>query len=137
MRWMARTLAPNLGLLYSGCACYFLSGSTTVFDEPSGAACMPGGVSPCGLDAGAPPVLVFIGPVQPCGCNCPFVSGVTVRPMLDSGLTAVLFSGRVCAHAIPVEETKQTTISVKRMGLPLYVTPQNQNTPLTGHRAPH
>src|ERR1019366_6679524 len=99
---------PNLGSLYSGCACYFLSGSTTVFDEPSGAACMPGGVSPCGLDAGAPPVLVFIGPVQPCGCNCPFVSGVTVRPMLDSGLTAVLFSGRVCAHAIPVEETKHT-----------------------------
>jgi hypothetical protein len=36
-------------------------------------------------------------------------------------LSAVLFSGRVCAHAIPVEETKQTMISVKRMGLPLYV----------------
>src|SRR5664279_522263 len=60
---------PNLGSLYSGCACYFLSGSTIVFDEPSGAACMPGAVSPCGLEAGAPPDLVLIGPVQPCGCN--------------------------------------------------------------------
>jgi hypothetical protein len=30
---------------------------------------MPGGVSPCGLEAGAPPLdLVFIGPVCPCGC---------------------------------------------------------------------
>src|ERR1039458_8091343 len=66
---MARTLAPNLVSLYSGCACYFLSGSTTVFDEPSGAACMPGALSPCGLEAGAPPDLVLIWPVQPCGCN--------------------------------------------------------------------
>src|SRR5450759_3240025 len=61
MRWMARTLAPNLGSLYSGCACYFLSGSTTVFDEPSGVACMPGAVSPRGLEAGAPPGLVLLG----------------------------------------------------------------------------
>src|SRR5664280_1670620 len=119
MRWMARTLAPNLGLLYSGCACYFLSGSTTVFDEPSGAACMPGAVSPCGLEAGAPPRLVLIGPV------------------LDPGLSAVLFSGRACAHAIPAEETKQTAISAMRMGVPHYVSPQNQYTPLTGYRAPH
>src|SRR5665647_2559389 len=137
MRWMARTLAPNLGSLYSGCACYFLSGSTTVFDEPSGAACMPGAVSPCGLEAGAPPGLVLIGPVQPCGCNCRFGSGVTVRPVLDSGLSAVLFSGRACAHAIPAEETKQTAISAMRMGVPHYVSPQNQYTPLTGYRTPH
>ncbi len=40
-----------------------------VLSEPFGAACMPGGVSPCGLAAGAPPLdLVFIGPVCPCGC---------------------------------------------------------------------
>src|SRR5450756_1850867 len=40
---------------------YFFSGSTTVFDEPSGADCMPGGVSPCGVEAGAPLVVVVIG----------------------------------------------------------------------------
>ena len=40
---------------------------TMVFDEPSGAACTPG-VSPCGLSAGGPPVVVSIGPVSPCGC---------------------------------------------------------------------
>jgi hypothetical protein len=33
----------------------FLSGSIVVFDEPSGADCIPGGVCPCGLEAGAPP----------------------------------------------------------------------------------
>ena len=42
-------------------------GSTMVFDEPSGAACMPGGDCPWGLSAGAPPLPVVIGPVQPCG----------------------------------------------------------------------
>ena len=41
----------------------------TFLSEPFGAACIPGGVSPCGLEAGAPPVdLVSIGPVFPCGC---------------------------------------------------------------------
>ena len=41
----------------------------TVLSEPFGAACMPGGVSPCGLEAGAPPFdLVLIGPALPCGC---------------------------------------------------------------------
>src|ERR1039458_3525104 len=137
MRWMARTLAPNLGLLYSGCACYFLSGSTTVFDEPSGAACRPGAVSPCGLEAGAPPEFGLIGPVQPCACNSPSFPGVTLRPVLDSCLSAFLFSGRACAHAIPAEETKQTAISAMRMGVPHYVSPQNQYTPLIGYRAPH
>jgi hypothetical protein len=29
---------------------------------------MPGGVSPCGLEAGAPPDLVLIGPGFPCTC---------------------------------------------------------------------
>src|SRR4029450_12674001 len=50
---------------------YFLSGPEIVFDEPSGAACMLGGVCPCGLSAGAPPVPVVIGPVGPCGCTWP------------------------------------------------------------------
>lgn len=41
----------------------------TFLSEPFGAACIPGGVSPCGLEAGAPPVdLVSIGPVLSCGC---------------------------------------------------------------------
>jgi len=82
------------------------SGSTMVFDEPSGADCMPGGDWPCGLEAGAPPVVVLSGPVQPCGCNCPFVSGDTVRPVVVSGLSA-FFSSVVCAHANPESETKQ------------------------------
>ena len=34
---------------------YFLSGPEIVLSEPSGAACMLGGVCPCGLSAGAPP----------------------------------------------------------------------------------
>src|SRR5262245_50288377 len=45
-----------------------LSGSVVVFEEPSGADCIPGGVCPCGLEAGAPPWPVLVGPVQPCGC---------------------------------------------------------------------
>ncbi len=41
----------------------------TGLSEPFGADCIPGGVSPCGLEAGAPPVdFVLIGPVLPCGC---------------------------------------------------------------------
>ena len=67
----------NLGV------CYFLSGKATIFDEPSGADCMPGGVSHGGLEAGAPPLVVLIGPVQPCGGNCPLASGVAVRPVVD------------------------------------------------------
>ena len=39
-----------------------------VLSEPFGADCIPGGVSPWGLDAGAPPDLVLSGPVFPCGC---------------------------------------------------------------------
>ena len=67
----------------------YLSGATVVFEEPSGAACIPGGDWPCGLEGGAPPVPVSIGPVQPCGCFWPFVSGtgVWVRPVLYSGLS--------------------------------------------------
>ena len=40
-----------------------------VLSEPFGADCIPGGVSPWGLDAGAPPPEpVLMGPVFPCGC---------------------------------------------------------------------
>src|SRR6478609_7642977 len=40
-----------------------------VLSEPFGADCIPGGVSPWGLDAGAPPTdLVLSGPGFPCGC---------------------------------------------------------------------
>src|SRR5665647_902242 len=38
-------------------------------DGPFGVACMPAGVSPCGLDAGAPPDVVLMGPVGPWGCG--------------------------------------------------------------------
>ncbi len=34
---------------------------------PPGAGCMSGGVPPCGLVGGAPPVPVDSGPVKPCG----------------------------------------------------------------------
>ena len=54
---------------------HYLSGAAVVFEEPSGAGCIPGGDWPCGLSGGAPPVPVSIGPVQPCGCFWPFVSG--------------------------------------------------------------
>jgi hypothetical protein len=53
-----------------------------VLDAPPGAGCMSGGVPPCGLAAGAPPVPVESGPVQPCGWSWPFVSGNTLRPVL-------------------------------------------------------
>jgi hypothetical protein len=41
----------------SGCVLEFLDASVrTGWSEPSGATCMPDGVSPSGLDAGAPPI---------------------------------------------------------------------------------
>ena len=65
----------------------YFPGSTVVLEEPSGAGYMPGGVWPCGLVAGAPPLPVVIGPVQSCGCFSPFTSGTTVRPVLHSDLS--------------------------------------------------
>lgn len=53
----------------------FSSGRESTFSpEPCGADCIPEGVSPCGLAAGAPPDLVLIGPVGPCGDAWPRVS---------------------------------------------------------------
>lgn len=43
----------------------YFAGAVVVLDDPSGAACMPGGLWPWGLSAGAPPDPVLIGPVQP------------------------------------------------------------------------
>src|SRR3954454_2972197 len=78
------------------CAPYF-RGSTTVLDDPSGAACMPGGLWPCGLSGGAPPEEVSIGPVQPCGCSWPLASGAVV-PV--GCLTEPLSGWAVCAPAM-------------------------------------
>jgi hypothetical protein len=58
------------------------SGGFIVREEPSGAACMLGGLWPCGLDGGAPPLPVSSGPVQPCGCFTPSVEGEVVVPVL-------------------------------------------------------
>ena len=103
------------------CGRYF-SGSTVVLEEPSGADCMPGGVWPCGLSGGAPPVPVVIGPVQPCGCFSPFTSGTTVRPVLHSdlsvspgrypGLTGSLLA---CAHAKPLAHARQAAMNKTRI----------------------
>src|SRR3982074_2370849 len=57
-------------------------GSTIDLDAPPGAGCMSGGVPPCGLDAGAPPVPVVSGPVHPWGWSWPLLSGNTARPVL-------------------------------------------------------
>ena len=66
--------------------CYWFDGDVIDLDEPSGAACMFGGVSPCGLAAGAPPLPVVTGPVEPCGWLAPSVVGDCVVPLPDSAL---------------------------------------------------
>lgn len=66
----------------------YFGGSTTVFVDPPGAGCMPGGLCPWGLSGGGPD-LVSSGPVQPCGCNWPFSSGGE-RPVVVFTLRAGL-----------------------------------------------
>src|ERR1700760_1325937 len=90
-----------------------------VLDEPSGAACIPGGLCPCGLSAGAPPVVVSIGPVQPCGCFCPFASG-EVRPLLCCEASDGLFGGCACASTIPAEQSRQAAASAMRIVFPRF-----------------
>ena len=83
-----------------------------VLDAPPGAGCMSGGVPPCGLSAGAPPVPVEFGPVQPCGWSWPLLSGNTVRPV-----TVAMF------NFVSVEQTlwaKLAAVSVLAM-LPVVV----------------
>jgi|GraSoiStandDraft_36_1057302.scaffolds.fasta_scaffold483268_1 hypothetical protein len=68
---------------------------------PPGAGCMSGGVPPCGLVGGAPPVPVESGPVQPCGWGWPWLSGNTVRPVLQGESPDFLSS--LCGWAAPME----------------------------------
>jgi hypothetical protein len=67
-------------------------------DEPSGAACIVGGVSPCGLDGGAPPLPVVIGPVEPCGWPAPLVVGDFIGSLPE-----------FCALAIPIVSKPSAT----------------------------
>ena len=84
------------------------------FEEPSGAAMFPGGVSPCGLEAGAPPPLgVVVGAVV---SALPFASGCSGRPIASRG--AVGFSDWLCAPATEVAANRQTTASEMRMNPP-------------------
>jgi hypothetical protein len=59
--------------------------------DPSGVACIRGGVSPCGLSGGAPPDPVLSGPAFPCGDGCPCAGG---EPLACGALL-------VCACAAP------------------------------------
>jgi hypothetical protein len=95
--------------------CNHLGASIIVLLEPSGAACMPGGVCPCGLSAGAPPVPVSRGPVGPCGCVTPFMSGgSTVRPVLCGESPGCCGLDCVCADALPAHNARhKTTIAMR------------------------
>ena len=55
-----------------------------------------------------------------------------MRPVLDSGLSAFLFSGSACAHAHRAYRRLLCLLCRDGMGVPYYVSPQNQYTPLTG-----
>jgi hypothetical protein len=88
----------------------YLGGSTTALVDPSGAGCMPGGLSPCGLSAGAPPDFVSDGRDEPCGCNRPLSSGGE-RPVVV--LTSLF--GSVCAAANPHDKVRQIAIIRSRM----------------------
>ena len=88
----------------------YLGGATTVLVDPSGAGCMPGGLCPCGLSAGAPPDFVSSGPVQPCGCNWPLSSGGE-RPVV----VLISLFGPVCAAVSPHDNVRQIAIIRSRM----------------------
>ena len=99
----------------------YFCGSTTVFVDPSGAACMPGGLCPCGLSGGAPPDLVSSGPVQPCGCNWPFSSGGE-RPVV--AFTSVF--DLACAAANPHENIRQMAVIIIRIASSAWLTGGNR-----------
>lgn len=100
-------------------------GSTIVFEDPSGAACIEGGVCPCGLSAGAPPEPVSSGDERP--SVAPFspsiVGGRTVRPVLSGESVAAFGSdcacGWVCADAVPTHIIRQIVAIAMRMAVPL------------------
>src|SRR5262245_20733138 len=91
-------------------------GPEIVFDDPSGAACMPGGVWPCGLSAGAPPWPVVIGPVGPCGCIWP-LSFNSVLPVecCECRLSAGSLLAGVSADATENGVTRQSRMNRRRM----------------------
>jgi hypothetical protein len=83
-----------------------------VLSEPFGADCIPGGVSPWGLDAGAPPPdPVLIGPVFPCGC-------VTLPPelvLVDGLLGSPGFDWEKAADAADKAKAVVRAISLRHM----------------------
>lgn len=113
-------------------------GSTTVFDEPPGAASVPDGVSPCGLSAGAPPEPVAsIWPVRPCGCIWPLVSGETVRPVLCGESVGWVWAGWVWANAVPAQNARQTAASAMRMESSQVMFPSPTNDEALRSRRPN
>src|SRR5262245_12528203 len=91
-------------------------GPEMIFDEPSGADCMLGGVCPCGLSAGAPPSPVVIGPVGPCGCICP-LSFNSVLPVLycECRVSSCLLPADVSAAANENGATLQSRMNKSLM----------------------
>ena len=80
-----------------------------VLSEPFGADCIPGGVSPWGLDAGAPPPdPVLIGPVFPCGC-------VTLPPELALVGGSLGFDWEKAADAADKAKAVVRAISLRHM----------------------
>lgn len=80
-----------------------------VLSEPFGADCIPGGVSPWGLDAGAPPPdPVLIGPVFPCGC-------VTLPPELALVGGSLGFDWEKAADAADKTKAVVRAISLRHM----------------------
>ena len=104
-----------------------------VFEEPSGAGCIPGGDWPCGLSGGAPPVPVSIGPVQPCGCFWPFVSGVWVRPVLYTDLS--VFESSACTEVAKLAiQIGKIAMYAKRIRCPRTLSGQHGAAPSVPER---
>jgi hypothetical protein len=89
---------------------------------------MAGGVSPCGLSAGAPPVPVSRGPVFPCGVVV-FVSGEsTVRPVLCWEPSVGFCVEGVWAEVSPAKRVKESIAMRMRIGSPIYRYYGNKHT---------
>jgi len=96
--------------LTAGHTMRYLGGATTVLVDPSGAGCMPGGLCPCGLSAGAPADYVSSGPVQHCAFGWPLSSGGE-RPVV----VLISLFGPVCAAVSPHDNVRQIAIIRSRM----------------------